>query len=369
MKPNTLLVTGGHPTPAIACIDYIRSVDSEVRIVFVGRRYINSKEKNDTLEYQEIATNRGITFFHSVAKRGANGLVNIFQSINQAFEIFNDTKPDKILSFGGYISFPICIAALLKGIPYYLHEQTSKPGNANRMLAVFATKIFVSFEMTKTEFHLFPWRQNKLFYTGNPLRNEMYEKQAKPAILEDVTGPVLFVNGGNMGSHAINEHVFKIASQLLLNMNIVHQVGNVDEFADWDIAESIRKDSLAVNTKNKYKPVRHLASRDMAAMIQHADLILCRAGANTFFELIAMKKPAIIVPLPYSARDEQEDQAQILADYGVAEIFDQAQLSSVLYDRIMAVLRSLSTHEKSYEKLAGYTKRDAAKDIWEHVKS
>jgi len=369
MKPNTLLITGGHPTPAIACIDYIRSVDGDVRIVFVGRRYINSKEKNDTLEYQEIAANRSITFFHSVAKRGVNGLVNIFQSVNQALEIFNDTKPDKILSFGGYISFPVCIAALFRGIPFYLHEQTSKPGNANRLLALFAKKIFVSFEITKSEFHLFPWKQNILFYTGNPLRNEMYENHEKPAILEDVSGPVLFVNGGNMGSHAINEHVFKIASQLLLNLNIVHQIGNVEEFGDWDIAESIRQDVTAGNTKNKYKPVKHLASPDMAAMIQHADLILCRAGANTFFELIAMKKPAIIVPLPYSARDEQEDQAQILADYGVAEIFDQTQLSSVLYDRIMAVLKSLNKHEKSYEKLTGYTKRDAAKDIWENIKN
>lgn len=369
MKPNTLLITGGHPTPAIACIDYIRSVENDVRIVFVGRRYINEREKNDTLEYQEIAGMRGITFFHSVAKRGTNGLIYLFQSVRQAIEIVDDIKPDKILSFGGYISFPVCIAAFIRGIPYYLHEQTSKPGNANRLLAIFAKKVFVSFESSKSEFHLFPWIKNNLIFTGNPLREEMYVEYPRPSIVGDISGPILFVNGGNMGSHAINEHIFKIANELLLNVNIVHQVGNVEEFGDFDIAQSIQKDVISANSKHKYLPVKHFSSVEMAAMLQHSDLVVCRAGANTFFELIAMKKPAILIPLPYSARNEQEEQAQILVDFGVAEIFDQAGLSSVLHDRIIAILKSIDTHEKSYEKLANYTKRDSAKIIWEELKN
>ncbi len=371
MKNDVILITGGHPTPAIACIDHIFENSPQTKIVFVGRRYINNREKNETLEYKEVSTKVNVKFYHSTAQRGMTGIMNLHKSLMQVKAIFDMERPNKILSFGGYISIPVCLMAIFYKIPYYIHEQTSVPGNANRIMGMFARKVFVSFDSTTSDFFTLPHLTQtgqgvNVMFTGNPIRKEILTPQNRPEMLSDISGPLLFVNGGNMGSHAINDHMFQIIPQLLLNVNILHQIGNVEEYGDWDKAQKCKEDTIG-SSIYKYIPVKHLSTLEMAGVFQNADFVVCRAGANTFFELIALKKPAILVPLPYSARDEQQSQAQILADQGVAEIFDQNQSSSELYERIMAVYRSLSTHLRSYSKLEKFININATKTIWENI--
>ncbi|MFO0704024.1 MAG: UDP-N-acetylglucosamine--N-acetylmuramyl-(pentapeptide) pyrophosphoryl-undecaprenol N-acetylglucosamine transferase [Patescibacteria group bacterium] len=368
MSIKKILLIGGHPTPAIACIDFLKTSKPDVNIVFLGRKYINIAETENTLEYQEIALDRNIKFIESKALRGLKGLKILQSSVKQSLNILKDEQPDVVLAFGGYISLPIGIACALKNVPFYLHEQTSKAGNANRLMGFFAKKIFVSFPESVQEFALISAIGKKVVYTGNPIRSDIFEVQPPPSFIDSMSSPILFINGGNMGSHAINEHIFNILPKLLLNMSVVHQVGNVKQYGDYEKSGKMKVD-LTNKYKHKYHPVTHLNTKDMAAMLQCADLVVCRSGANTFFELIALKKPAILIPLPYSARNEQEYHAQFLADYGVAEIFDQSQSSNLLYDRIMAVLRSMPKLEKSYDKLKKLDIRNAAEriiaEIWQ----
>lgn len=365
MNTMKILVTGGHPTPALACIDYIASTHEPVTFVFVGRQYLNEKERNDTYEYQEV-TKRSIHFYSSDAKRGGTGIMRLWSSVQSSLTILDAEKPSLILSFGGYISLPVCLAAAIRRIPIYLHEQTAKPGAANRLTAFIAARVMTAFEEARSQFILFPWQQSKVTHTGNPIRQELLTPVADS--FTDVVTPLVFINGGNMGSHALNEHVFAILPKLLLNVTVIHQVGNVTEFGDLERALSIQK-QLAGSTKNKYIPLTHLPTTVMASALQKATMIVCRSGANTFFELVAQRKPAVLVPLPFSARGEQEYHAQIMADHGAAEIFYQTQPSEVLFDRIIAVLKTITCHTKAYDSLTAYYQPHAAETIWQQITS
>ncbi len=366
MVRNKILITGGHPTPAIACIDYMRVSGKQIEILFLGRRFANEKEPNDTFEYQEISHSRRIPFVNSVARRGLAGVVNIFSSIIQATKILQAEKPSHILSFGGYISVPVCIASIITGIPFYIHEQTAKPGSANRFMSLFAKKVFISFPDSAPEFFVFPWQKSKIIFTGNPIRSEAFEKSSVvPKFLSGISGPLIFVNGGNLGSHAINEHIFKLIPDLLQVANVVHQVGNLSQYGDWEKAQLQSK--MHEGKPYRYIPLQYLPTSEYFDVLRRANCVVGRSGANSFFELIATCKPAVIVPLPYSARGEQESHAKILNRAGVAEIFSQYENSSELARKIRMILDSESLRSKSFEKLSNFLNPNSASIIFEYL--
>ena len=355
-KLHTLLVTGGHPTPALAVIDALRVHRPRTRIVFVGRRTANEKEKSQTYEYQEISQ-RGLEFIHSTAKRGDRGLLELPYQIIKNIFLLNTVRPNAVLSFGGYISVPVCIAAYLLRIPFFLHEQTLQPGSANIRLARFACGVMVSYPQTMHHF-----KHAHVVCTGNPIRQSFRNHSSGKNVFSHLASPIIFILGGNLGSHAINMHVFNLLPKLLTDFSVIHQVGNIKQYNDWDKAMQHHV-GLSPELARKYLPIEHLNSHDISQAYQVADLVVSRSGASTTTELIARKKPAVLIPLPWSAYGEQKKHALLLADAHAAIIFDQDKPSDELFACIQTMHKNVQSYSNAYDSIAHFYDPQATQKI------
>lgn len=357
-----LLVTGGHIAPALACIDEaLKKKDRD--ILFVGRKYNNNREQSYSFEYTEI-NKRKIPFIHLITGRITRRLLvtNLFEALLipvgfiQSVRIIRTQKPDVVLSFGGYLAFPISIVASIMGIPVYIHEQTINPGLTNRTLGLFAKEIFVSFEQTKK---FFPAK--KTVITGNPVRDQVFHTIKKSFDIDKKT-KVIYVTGGSLGSHAINAHILHILPDLLKDYTVIHQTGNIKEFGDYESLVVFRE-TLPEELKKRYIVRHHISSQEVGYVYSVADLIVSRIGANTFFELVALHKPSILIPLPWSAHQEQQQQAELLKKSGVAEIFDQSDTSENLLKLIYQVMENKSKYLSQFYVLKKFYKTNAAEEI------
>lgn len=350
-----ILIPGGHVTPALAVMDFLK----EHEIVFVGRKHTSAAEVMPSFEYQEV-TSRKIRFIPIVAGRlsrvadlrSALHLLLIPQGFIEAISIMRTEKPDVLLSFGGYIAAPLVVAAKLMKIPIVTHEQTIAPGLANRMIGALAKTICVSFPETKATFP-----PEKVRVTGNPMRSALQERRS---IIEGFKKkkPVIYVTGGSLGSHSVNEHIFAILPALLKNYTVIHQTGNVVEFGDYEKASGL--------TTSGYYPYEHIGSNLIGFVFQQADLVVGRAGANTVTELLSMKKPSVLIPLPWAAEDEQRKHAQLMQRLRVAEVFDQTRPSTELLQRIDMVMRNREQYHKKFEDVPHiYDSTSAAEQVAE----
>lgn len=356
MKLTKLLITGGHPTPALAVIDELHALYPQVRVVMVGRQHANSQETNDTYEFHE-ARSRGIEFIAVDFARGLSSLIKAPAQILTSKRILEKERPDAVLSFGGYIAFSVACAARWLGIPVFTHEQTAVTGRANELIQLFATKVFLSFAPTA---HIH--RGSKYIWTGNPIRFQITERNITAEPSFKVKKPLLLISGGNLGSHSLNTHVFSIVNKLVDFCTVVHQTGNVKEYSDEEVASDVWK-SLPVDKQSRYIHVPHLSTSDWAYVLQTADMVVTRSGANTFFELIATQKPCVLVPLPWSVRDEQKEHAIKIASVGAGEIFDQSSNSTILLDLIKKVFENPSKYARKYHTLLPLYVPEAARKI------
>lgn len=345
-----LLITGGHVTPAAAVIDELVK-HKKITIIFVGR--------HDTrFEYQSLQS-RNIRFVYLQSGRltrlfSIKSLLNLFQfpiGLWQSISIVRKEKPDRILSFGGYIALPVAITAFLLRIPLFTHEQTMIPGLANRIIGGLAKKFFISFPQTARFFN-----KKKTVYTGNPVRTSVFTCAKKPFQL-DKTKPVIYVSGGSLGSHSINRIIEKILPDLLKKYIVIHQTGDAVEYGDFARLSAARREGYFLK--------KHFYDDEIGYIYSLADCVVSRSGANTMFELIALQKPAVLIPLPWSAGGEQIAHARLLADRGCAEIVfqDEESASSKLLDNIGKIIREKSTYIKNFERLKNLYKSNAAQTI------
>lgn len=352
-----VLITGGHVTPALAVIDELKNCE----VVFVGREYALTSDSTKSFEYNEIQK-KGIRFIDLQAGRltrvmSLKTLLNILKipaGFIVAEAVLRKERPDVVLSFGGYIALPVSVMAFLRKIPIITHEQTVRPGSANRLIGLLAKRVFVSFPESKKFFS-----DKKVVQSGNPIRREIFE------VIESINNfksekPVLLVTGGSLGSHDLNSLVFRILPELLKKYVVIHQTGNATEFSDFDKSKKI--------TDPNYFPFKHIGSDLIGFVFKKSDLVLCRAGANTVFELLAMRKPSILVPLPWSAFGEQQKHAEYMKNLGTAEIFEQGMSSGELLKLINSMFGSLEKYRKNFDTIKlPYDSANSAKQIAEEV--
>lgn len=360
-----LLITGGHVTPAIACIEEIQHQKLPIELVFVGRTHANDSDKGISFEYQEI-TKRNIPFINlsagrvtrSVSLMSLQNILKIPSGFAQAYSLLKKIKPDVILSFGGYLAVPVAIVGNYLGIPVYTHEQTIHPGLANKIIANFAKKIFISFPETKIFFD-----QKKVVVTGNPLRKAVFK-----AIHSNLKLPnerkVMYITGGSLGAHGINILIEPILKDLLEKYTVIHQTGNVTEFNDYERLSKLRE-NLPDKLKKYYHLKQHYFDWEIGYIYSIADLVISRSGANTFFELLALKKPAIFIPLPISANQEQQKHAELYNNAGLGEIYE-GNVAKELLDIIVRMVNNLDLY-KSNSNLSHEYPENAAKTIIGHI--
>lgn len=361
-----ILITGGHFGPAMAVI---AEIGNSAQVIFVGKKYDVYGKKAFSLEYQEIAK-KNIEFYNLQTGRltrllSIRLLTNILKiplGIYQALAILTKEKPNLILSFGGYIALPICLIASVMRIPILIHEQTIEPGITNRLIGRLAKKIFVTFADSRKYFP-----RAKTVVSGNPIRKNVLSIQKKPFGLIK-NKPVIYFTGGSLGSHSVNIQVEKILPEILSKYIVVHQAGNIAEYGDYQRLLS-KRNKLPKDLKESYYIRDRFFTDELGYIYSVADLVVGRSGANTLFELIALKKPAIFIPLPWSAGQEQLKHAQLFQKAGVGEIFDQSQDSKHLVKLIDKVLANIDYYKNNFKKLELLYKENAAKVIAQTIHS
>ncbi|HLL60479.1 MAG TPA: UDP-N-acetylglucosamine--N-acetylmuramyl-(pentapeptide) pyrophosphoryl-undecaprenol N-acetylglucosamine transferase [Candidatus Nitrosocosmicus sp.] len=350
-----ILVTGGHITPALAVIDeLLKYKDLNVKIIIVGRKF-EPHSFRPSFEYQE-AKKKNIRFIHLEAGR-LTRLLNIHSIVHvlkfplgliYALKIIYKEKPDKIISFGGYIALSVAIAGWILRVPIYTHEQTITPGITNKFISNFAQKVFITFPESARYFN------KKTILTGNPLRSSIFKIQTKLFPI-NTNKSVIYITGGSLGSHSINVHIESILDQLLKEYIVIHQTGDVKEFDDYERLSRIKDPNYFV--------LKHVMEDQLGYILHNTGLIISRSGANTILEIIALKKPSILIPLPWSANQEQKAHALLLQKKGVAEIFDQKRQSNDLYELIQKMIQNKSIYEQNFDKLSSYYNPKAAEKI------
>lgn len=344
-----ILICGGHLAPALAMIDSLRNQEN-FRIFFIGRQHSFEDDDSISLEYETI--NKSKIPFYSISTgrlqrrfsfEAIKSLVKFPLGFIQSYRILKKIKPDIILSFGGYIALPACLAGFLNRIPVVTHEQTPILGLANRIISLFAKRMCLSFNTTK-----YAKNTPQFIITGNPVRKSILNPRSEENINNwDKLLPLLIILGGSSGSHVINQTMSKLVTRLVKQYRILHQCGNAYKDRDFNMLWSI-KNSLPVKSKRNYIILKHIDTQKLGNLYNQASLIIGRSGANTVMEIAYYKKPAILIPLSGGAMGEQKENAKLLRDLGSAIIIEQNNLTPQnLLSKIEEIFARISYFNKN----------------------
>lgn len=367
MKQKTIIITGGHLTPAIATIEELQRRKIQVHILFIGRMHAtelnhdlsHEKEEMDRLgiQFMSITTGRIQRFvsIHSVVS-----VLKIPVGIVQAFLICLRVRPSCIVSFGGYVALPVVLSGWLLGIPSVTHEQTAVMGLANRIIAFFAKKICITFpDMLKTV------PKDKGIFTGLPIRQNILDIKRYTEKKRTMKRPVLYITGGTTGATSVNALIYPILGELTENYDVIHQTGRVS----YDKALR-QKESLPIEKQDHYIVYPYVDSEALPDILERATIIIGRSGANTTMEVATIGIPAICIPLPWSGGGEQQQNAEWLAKKGTATVLIQSKTSSeVVLRTIQDVLKNISGFTEHAKKLASTMPRDGASRVSDEIES
>lgn len=305
--------TAGHVTPNIALIPHLKEAGYE--IVYIGSyEGIEKRLISDFPEipYYGIATGK---FRRYLDVKNLTDPFRVIKGFAEAKRILKKEKPDVLFSKGGFVSVPVVRAAASLHIPCIIHESDMTPGLANKLCIPAAQKICCNFPET---LKMLP--EEKAVLTGSPIREELSSGN-KIAALElckfTVSKPVVMVIGGSLGAASINQVVRDSLDALLQDFQVIHICGKD------------KVDNLLLNV-NGYKQFEYLKSelKDVFAM---ADVVISRAGANAICELLALKKPNLLIPLPAgSSRGDQLLNAASFESQGYSMVIKEDDLTPEL---------------------------------------
>jgi len=318
--------TGGHIYPGIALGEKLRTRNNEV--ILVGRKGGIG---------ERIAKESGFPFFQIAGE----GLVRRFstkvfrflgksiQGFFQSIQIFRFFRPDIVVGMGGYLGFPVILAAKISGISCAIHEPNVLPGLANRVLAKMADRIMVSFKDTERHFP-----SKKTFLTGSPVRQSILnctrsEGLKRLNLLEGKKNILVF--GGSQGARSINLAMVKALNFLdavKKEIQVIHIVG-VEQFSE------IRVEYERKNYPSCVLP--YLLHMEYAYSC--CDLVISRSGASSIAEIIAEGLPSILIPYPYATAGHQKANAELLSKKGASLLIEDERLTGeLLSDTIIRLI-------------------------------
>ena len=308
--------TGGHLIPLLSVVSEIRKKNSGAEFLFVGPKSdFNEVLKSAGIEVREVKAGKIRRYF---SWENFTDIFRVLIGTDEAFFHILKFKPDVVFSKGGFASFPAVLAASYLHIPILTHESDTVPGLANRLIGKFASKIFISFPGTR---NYFP--DNKIIFSGNPVREDILQGdkiRARKffAFKEDL--PVLLVFGGSQGAQIINEILEESLDEILQKFQVLHVCG-MNNF------EEIKAEigSLPIQNKNRYRVYPYL-QEEMKDAFAISDLVISRAGASSLSEIIALKKPSLIIPLPSAANNHQYYNAKYFADENLVLMAEEKNL-------------------------------------------
>ena len=350
--PPTIIVTGGHLTPAIAVIEEIQKLHPDYRIEFIGRE--ESFETGGSPSYEAaLARETGIAFHPITAGKLSRtwswatpwSLLKIPIGVIQATRLIGRLRPQVVLTFGGYVAFPVVVAAWIKGIPIITHEQTRGMGLANSIISRIAALVIRARDK------------------GVPIRKALFHPPEHPTFAVPGDRPIVYITGGSTGARSMNDLIFPILPRLLESCVVVHQTG----WGDRERALAVAR-ALPANKRSAYVAGDYFHVSDVAWIYAHAKILVGRSGANTVAEASALAVPSLFIPLPWASRGEQDQNAQHLVSLGSALVVRQKDLTpEALLSHISHALRQSDRLKQRAIVVAKHYPRDGALEVARHV--
>ena len=310
---KTIVLTGGgtagHVTPNLALIPRLKADGWTIH--YIGAA--NSPEQ------KLIGQVEGVPFHCvSVGKlrryfdvKNFSDPFRVIKGVGQATGIIHKLRPNVVFSKGGFVSVPVVYGAALNRVPVVIHESDMTPGLANKLSAPFA----------KVECCTFPeaikYTHGKGVHTGTPIRPELLAGDRRDGLERfgfSESRPVLMVMGGSTGAQAINQALWQALPKLIENFQVLHICGNGNSNASF------------TGLRNYCQ--REYLNEEMADAYACADIMVSRAGANSLCEILAARKPALLIPYPRSAsRGDQLLNAESFRARGLSRVLLQEDMT------------------------------------------
>ena len=313
MNKKIILMTGGgsagHVTPNVALMPKLREAGFEIH--YVGTA--------DGIEKKLIAEQKDVVYHEIEAGKLRRYLslknltdpFRVIKGVSQAKKLVRELRPDVVFSKGGFVSVPVVMGAKRK-CPVICHESDYTPGLANKIAARYADTVCVTFEDT-----LKYTGKKHAVHTGTPIRRELYSGSRERGLaFLGFSGekPIILVMGGSLGATAINDGVRAALPELGDKFNVVQLCGKgkLDE-------------TVSSPCYRQYEYI----SAELPDILAATDLVVSRSGANAVFEFLALRKPALFIPLPLEAsRGDQILNANYVTGKGYAMQMDQKDVNA-----------------------------------------
>jgi UDP-N-acetylglucosamine--N-acetylmuramyl-(pentapeptide) pyrophosphoryl-undecaprenol N-acetylglucosamine transferase len=345
--------TGGHIYPALAVARALRELRPGVELAYVGG--VRGFERRLVGEAGEMPYHQLTVRSLRSAGRSPHTVLDplrLTAATPQAWNLLRRLRPAAVFSTGGYLAVPLLAAASARRVPSIVWEGNVVPGRATRAIGRFATRVAVAFPPTAEVFGA------QAFVSGTPIRSfaGLDRSAAREAMGIPAGDRLLLAFGGSQHTARLTAALEEAVPELVADWIIVHLAGEAGM-----AAATATRDRLPPATRDRYRPIEHLAD-EMAAALVAADVVVGRAGSSTCAEVAAVGVAAILSPYPY-AHGHQAANAAWLADQGAAVAVPDAELTG---ERLRAELDALRD-DAWREGIAGAARRlgrpDAARDV------
>lgn len=325
--------TAGHVTPNLALLPSLRKEEFEIHYIGsyngIERRLI----EDAGIPYDGISSGKLRRYFDI---KNFSDPLRVLKGYGQAKRLMKQYRPDIVFPKGGFVSVPVVLAAKHYKIPVIIHESDMTPGLANKICIPAAKKVCCNFPET---LNYLP--KDKAVLSGSPIREELLTGDRLSGLQYaglSANRPVILVIGGSLGSVTVNHAVRSILPKLLSQFQVIHICGK------GNLDESLIGTSGYVQYEYVDKPLRHLFAA--------ADLIISRAGANSICEILALRKPNILIPLSAAAsRGDQILNANSFAKQGFSTVLEEEVLTSdTLYQAVSDTYKKRTAFIEAIEK-------------------
>lgn len=301
--------TAGHVTPNIALLPELKNHNFDVHYIGSYDGIEKKLIEEFDISYHGISSGKLRRYFDP---KNFSDPFKVIKGYYESVKLMKKWKPDVVFSKGGFVSVPVVLAAKRCKVPTIIHESDMTPGLANKICIPCATKICANFPETVKALPA-----EKTVLTGTPIRKELFSGN-KLLGLEfcnfTINKPIILVIGGSLGSVVVNEAIRSILPTLLKKYQIIHLCGKD------------KVDQSLTSTKG-YVQFEYI-KKELSDLMDAADLVISRAGANAICELLALRKPNILIPLSAAAsRGDQILNADSFEKQGFSYVIKEEELT------------------------------------------
>lgn len=347
-ESKRIILTGGgsagHVTPNLALIPVLKAQGWTIDYIGSEHGVERSLIEAVGIPYHPIRSGKLRRYF---SWQNLLDPLQVLIGIVQSFWLIRRLKPKVIFSKGGFVALPVVIGGWLARIPMVAHESDFSIGLANRLSFPFVNKICVTFSAGAQGIK----NKNKVLVTGTPIREALFLGERERGLKLcgfSLDKLCLLVIGGGQGSQVINDCVRKSLEALSPSIQVIHLCGpgKVDPTLDH------REDYVQME----------YAHEELADLLAASDLVVSRAGANSLYELLALAKPHILIPLPlHSSRGDQIQNARYFQNLGISQVIEESLLTT---DSLVSAIQTVqSQRETILKQIAALNIQSATQSI------